>query len=186
MQTNEGEAQQEVEVAEQEVETLEEATAEVQDTTDWKAKFEEADGKLRRAQTKLDKSKIDKKVEEKIKEKTGDLDEAQLDYLDVKGISEDEDIQIIENIVKKTGMTVRQALKDEYVVGKLEKNRAAREVKDATPSSTKRTGGAQGTDVATALAKFEQTGKLPDDYTLKSQVINAFEQKNTSNKPSWH
>lgn len=185
--TNEGEAvQQEVEAAEAEVETLEGETKEVQDTTDWKAKYEEADGKLRRATTKLDKVKIDTKVEKIVKEKTGELDEAQLDYLDVKGINESEDIDVIQKIVQKTGMSVRQALKDEYVQAKLEKLKATREVKDATPSSTKRSG-TQSNDLAIAIAKFEQSNyqDLPADFALRSAVINAVEAKKGSNRPSW-
>lgn len=117
--------------------------------------------------------------------KTGDLDETQLDYLDLKGISESEDVSLVEGIVKKTGMTVRQALKDEYVQAKLIANKASREVKSATPSATRR-GGNQTNDIASALAKFEQTGELPDDYTLRSAVVNAKVSSSNTNKPSWH
>lgn len=130
----------------------------------------------------------EKKVEKTAPSKTetkAELDETQLDYLDLKGITESEDITIIENIVKKTGMTVRQALKDDYVLSKLDANKADRDVKSATPSSTKR-GGSQTNDVASALAKFDQTGELPDDFTLRSEVINATVERNNTNKPSWH
>src|SRR3990167_1609862 len=116
---------------------------------------------------------------------TGELDETQLDYLDLKGITEDEDIEIIKNVVKKTGQTVRQALMDEYIISKLDSNKQARDVKNATPSATRR-GGNQTTDIAQALAKFEQTGELPDDFTLRSQVVNAKADKENSNKPAWH
>lgn len=119
------------------------------------------------------------------KNKTDGLDETQLDYLDLKGISEPEDIQIIENIAKKTGQTVRQILKDEYVISKLSANKAKREVKDATPSNTKRAGAGQTNDFAQALAKYEQTGVLPDDFELRSKVVNARMEKESTNKPAW-
>lgn len=125
------------------------------------------------------------KGDEPSKSKTGELDETQLDYLDLKGFTEADDIKIIERHVQRTGETVRQALKDEYVLSKLEANKAHREVKDATPSGTKR-GGNQSNDLASALAKFEQTGELPTDFTLRSAVVNAKVDKSNSNKPAWH
>ncbi len=175
----------EVEKIETEVKEHDAETEEVKDTTDWKAKHDELAGRLKRAETKLEKTKIEKKVEEKLQEKTGELDETQLDYLDLKGISESEDIKVIEDIVKKTGMTVRQALKDEYVTSKLEANKQKRDVKNATPSKSNR-GGNQTNDLAGALAKFDASGELPKDFALKTQVINAITERGNSNKPSWH
>ncbi len=188
MEETNDDLQQEVETAETDVEVLEEATEEEKDTTDWKAKFEEADGRRKRAEKQLEKSKIEKKAE-KIVEKqkqTGELDETQLDYLDLKGISEDEDIKLIERHVQRTGETIRQALKDDYVQSKLKANKDKRDVSQATPSSNKRGGGNPADSVAVALAKFEQTGDLPDDFKLRSAVINAKAAKDNPNKPSWH
>ena len=128
-----------------------------------------------------------------IKKATGDLDEMQLDYLDLKGISDDEDIEIIQNVVKKTGQTVRQALKDDYVVAKLEqlKNKRQEALKDkevsrATPSSARRSGASVSNDVDFWYAKFEKDGTLPDDFELRSKVINKRVEKDNNNKPSWH
>lgn len=189
MSTNEGEEiQQEVDSLETEVEALDEATTEEKDTTDWKAKYEETAGQLKRAQTKLDKSKISKEAEKIVEKqkKTGDLDETQLDYLDLKGISEEEDIKIIERHVQRTGETVRQALKDDYVQSKLKANKDKRDVSEATPSTNKRGTGSGADTVAVALAKFERDGTLPDDFKLRSAVINAKADKDNPNKPSWH
>lgn len=193
MSQNEGEAeaQQEVDATEAEVTDLKAETKEVQETTDWKAKYEETEGRLRRAETKLEKSKIEKKAEAKaeaiVKEKTGELDETQLDYLDLKGINEPEDIDAIQKVMLKTGMTVRQALKDDYVQSRLTALKAGREVKSATPSSTKRGGNGGGSDLAIALAKYEQSGykDLPADFALRSAVVNATADKTNPNKPSW-
>lgn len=192
METNDqAEAQQEVEALDTEVEALEAETDEVQDTTNWKAKHDEIVGRLKRAETKLDKLKIDRKAEEKaevlVKQKTGELDETQLDYLDLKGISESEDIKVLEGIMQKTGMTVRQALKDDYVIKKLEYNKAQREVKEATPSSTRRSSGGGGNDLSLAIAKYEQSGykELPSDFALRSAVVNAIADRMNPNKPTW-
>lgn len=176
------------------------------DSIDWKAKAEELKGIAKRRATQLKKLKdadnarktaadaakiaVDIVKDSKAPPpKTGELDETQLDYLDLKGISEDDDIKIIERHVQRTGETVRQALKDEYVVAKLATSKAEREVKAAIPSGTKRSGQVQGTDLALALAKYEQSGRdpstLPTDFYLRSKVINSLVDKEKSNKPSW-
>ena len=116
--------------------------------------------------------------------KTSELDENALDFLDLKGITEDEDVTLIENIIAKTGQTVREALKDEYVVSKLKTNKDAREVKAATPEHTKR-GGAQGDTLEIAMAKYESTGEYPEDFDLKSKVVNALEAKSGFSVPSY-
>lgn len=93
--------------------------------------------------------------------KTSGLDETVLDFLDLKGITEDEDIDLIKNIMSKTGQTVRQVLKDEYVASKLNDFKKAREVKSATPSSTKRAGQQVTDNVDYWYQKYEATGELP-------------------------
>ena len=131
--------------------------------------------------------KTEPKPEEKVvpQAKTGELDDNALDYLDLKGISEAEDIKVIEDIAKKTGMTVRQALKDEYVIAKLDANKRARNVANATPSGVKRGSGSSAQDVDSAVAKFEQTGELPTDYELRSMVVNKMEARGDSSRPPW-
>lgn len=169
---------------ESEVESHDEATEEEKDTTDWKAKHDELAGRLKRAETKLEKSKIDKKVEEKIQQKAGELSESQLDYLDLKGVTEDEDLAVIERYVRNTGETPKQALKDEYVISKLTANKAKRDVQAATPSSTKRAGGQVG-DVASATAKFKETGVLPEDRALADAVVDSIAKAGNDRLPPW-
>ena len=87
--------------------------------------------------------------------------------------------------MQRTGQTVREALKDDYVFSKLKELRDKRDVANATPSATKR-GGTQSDGFDLALAKFEKTGELPDDFELRRKVVNAKYEKESSNKPSWH
>lgn len=117
-------------------------------------------------------------------QKADGLDETQLDYLDLKGISDEDEIDIIERHVERTGETVRQALKDDYIIAKLEKLREGKAVKDATPSSTKR-GGNQTSDLAAAIARFDATGELPENFALRSEVVNSIAERGTATKPSW-
>jgi hypothetical protein len=162
-------------------EVTEEETPTDTPETDWESEAKKARGIAQRYRTKLIKA-TEKKV---VPPPKSELDETQLDYLDLKGITDDEEIAVIQKVVAKTGQTVRQALKDDYVVAKLEALRKDKEVKDATPSGTRR-GGSQTNDLATALAKFDQTGELPNDFDLKSQVINAAVERSNTNKPVWH
>lgn len=120
----------------------------------------------------------------KLEAKTGELDETQLDYLDLKGITDDDEIQLIQKVMRNTGQTVRQALKDDYVQSKLETLRKEKEVKSATPSSTKRSGNQIG-DVEAAIAKYQQSGALPDDFALRTAVVNAVYERENKNKPAW-
>ena len=130
--------------------------------------------------------KAEPKVETKTpsESKTNELDENALDFLDLKGITEDEDVTVVEDIVAKTGQTVRQVLKDDYVISKLKANKDAREVKAATPGSTKR-GGATGDTLEIALAKYETTGEYSDDFELRSKVINKLEEKSSTSVPGY-
>lgn len=167
---------------------------ELTDATDWEAEAKKARGIAQRLRTKLTKAtekKVDKpeKVESKVEpvkevSKTGELDETQLDYLDLKGITDQDEIDLIQKVMKNTGQTVRQALKDEYVQAKLDEIRKTKAVKDATPSGTKRSG-SQSSDLAAAIAKYDSTNVLPDDFALRTAVINAKIAKDNPNKPSW-
>jgi hypothetical protein len=151
---------------------------------------EQKKARLERQLKKVRKELGEEVDEPKVLETKPDgLDETQLDYLDLKGITDDNDIAVIESVMKRTGMTVREALKDEYVMQKLEASKKQREVKSATPSSTKRSGGQQSSDLDLAVAKYESSGynpeTLPNDFALRSQVINAIAMKESPNKPSW-
>lgn len=167
------------------------------DTTDWKAEAEKLQHKAisQRERTKtLKKELADARKavgvvagskETPSQPKTGELDETQLDYLDLKGISDSEDIAVIQKVIQKTGQTVREALKDDYVLAKLASLKAERAVKTATPGSTRRSGDQSG-DIASAIAKFEATGVMPDDFELASKITDAVVSKGNKNKPSWH
>ena len=174
-----------------------------EDTTDWKAEAQKLRDKAiaqkeRTVQLKQRAKEAEAKLVELAKGSTkGDttskadgLDETALDYLDVKGVTDRDDIKVVEDIVKKTGMTVREALKDDYVVAKLAANKATRDLKDATPSGTKRSGGNQGTDLQTSIAKYEASGydekTLPEDFAQRTAIVNAVAKKNSTNQPAWH
>lgn len=180
----------------EEIEETEEAPEPSDDLDTLKAqlkKYEER-GITQRERTRALKAEIEKLKKAVVpkdaphKENKGELDETQLDYLDLKGVSEPEDIDLIQKVVTRTGQTVRQALKDEYVQEKLKANQAKRELKSATPSNTKRASGGQSDDLAAAIAKYEASGfkELPSDFKLRAAVVDAVMDRQAGNKPAWH
>lgn len=176
-------------VEEPKVETPEEPKEEPKETKPEET-LEQKEARLARQLTQVRK-KLGKDEEPKPTEvakstvqKTGELDETQLDLLDLKGITEEDDIDLIQKVMKNTGQTLRQVLKDEYVTAKLAINRKEREVKNATPSATKRSS-SQTDDVEYWVNKAEQGGELPKDFDLKTKVIQRIASKGDTSVPPW-
>lgn len=142
----------------------------------------------KRARLQRELERTEKKLglaEEAPSQPSASNQDAILDFFELKGITESEDVELLTSIMEKTGMSHRDVLKDEYVVAKLAANKQAREVLEATPSATKRPGG-QVDSVAQAIAKFESTGQMPEDFKLRSAVVDHLERKSRTNAPSWH
>ncbi len=99
---------------------------------------------------------------EEPKPKTGELDNADYALLTVKGYEHEDDIALIQKQMTKWDKPLREVLKDEDVVSKLASMKQEREVKAATPSSTKRAGSNATDDVDYWYQKYEQDGKLPE------------------------
>ncbi len=142
--------------------------------------FVKVDGKW----VKAPKAEEAIKTANDLKTKEGELTETQLDYLDLKGYTDEEDIDVVQKVMQRTGQTVRQALADDYVVSKLAANKAKRDVQAATPSNTKRAGGQVG-DIASAVAKFKDTGVLPEDRNLADAVVDAVAKAGNDRLPPW-
>lgn len=157
------------------------------------APFQEPDlseltARLKRAEAKIERmkvaEKVDKKVEEVLQKQTGQLDNADYALLAAKGIEEDSDISFIHDKMHKWGMSLREVLADKDMKEKLDGFKIEREVKAAMPSSMRRSsGGLDNLDYW--KAKYDQTGQLPDDFSLRSAIINAKIDKESTNKPRW-
>ena len=115
---------------------------------------------------------------------TGELSETQLDYLDLKGITDDEELKVIKSVMQRTGLTVRKALNDEYVQVKLKEIKDRKSAQAATPSSN-RGGQVQNDRIDWWLVENERTGKLPDDFDLRVKVVEAKERKYSTATPPW-
>ncbi len=170
------------------VDTVDETTEETTETTA-EPTSAELSARLKRAEAKIERMKIDAKVEkkvEKVVEKlkpTGELSEAQQDFFELKGFDEDQ-VDVFAGIMKKTGMSHREVIKDEYALAKVKSIADKKAVQSATPSSTKRAGGQVG-DVAAAAAKFKETGVLPDDRALADAVVDSIAKAGNDRLPPW-
>lgn len=119
------------------------------------------------------------------KAKDSELDTAAYAYLAAKGIEDDEDIEYIHKRMNKWDMSLRDVLKDEDVQAKLKGMKIEREVKAATPGSTKRSSSGTIDNVDYWLARYERTGEYPTDFNLKSAVVNALVERDRPQRPPW-
>lgn len=144
-------------------------------------------GRLKRAEAKIERMKLDAKVEKKVEKivqkQTGELSEAQQDFFELKGFDEDQ-VDVFSNIMKRTGMSHREVIKDDYALAKVKAIADKKAVEGATPSDTKRAGGQTG-DVASATAKFKETGILPEDKELANKVVDSLTKAGNDRLPPW-
>jgi len=186
--------EQEVVDTTEELETdTEETTEELEESTDDtpvekpKESLESRHARLSRELKQTEKKlgiNGSKAVEKVNVSKTGELDEAVRDFFDLKGYDDDE-MDVFHNIMKRTGMSHREVLKDEYALSKVTSLRKEREVKEATPSGTRRAGGQSSNDVDYWVTKAEQNGELPKDYELRQKVIAKMTSKGDTSVPPW-
>lgn len=140
------------------------------------------EGRTQRLRKKLGLVEARKPKEES---KPTGLDKADIAYLAAKGYDHEEDIEYLEKYSLKWELPVRELLKDEDVQAKLKHNKIEREVKSATPSSTKRSAGGEINNLDYHVAKYERTGEYPADFKLKSAVINALVEREAPTTPPW-
>ncbi len=133
-----------------------------------------------------EKEKPSEKQAKKAEKESVTLNDTQLDLLEVKGITEDEDIDIITAVMEKTGKPLREVLKDPYVVANLETNKQEREVRDATPGDKKRATNGAFNSVDFWYTKYKQSGELPSGMPkgMAEKVVNKrYEEESSSNNP---
>lgn len=171
---------EEVEVREETIETPKEKVEKPKRTPE--EELAHLEGRAKRLRKDLGKEVEPEKPRQSTQ--AGELDDTQLDYLDLKGITEDEDIAIIKSVMQKTGQTVREALKDDYVTAKLKDLKTQRSVKAATPGSTKRSG-SQASDVEYWKAKYKSSNELPEDFETRSKVVNELVAEAGNTQPRW-
>ena len=160
------------------------------DATDWKAKALELKGIAKRRATQLAKAKEklasnpEKKPDapepkEITPKKSDEFDDGQLAYLSTKGIESDEDLEFTKGELKKSGVTLRELMSNEYFQSKVKTRKDATAALEATPNSKRSRGGADDT-VEFHYAKYQSTGKLPADREMANKIIDLRVKKETS------
>lgn len=179
---------EDLDVEEEEAEAEPEPTG----TPDWEARAKKLEERAiaQRERTRLLKAEVAKlkkahETAQKPTEPTAGDSEVEALLLEVKGITDSDEVALFEKWKADTGRNAKQVISNEIFQKELKALRDEKAVSAATPSSTKR-GGSQPADLQAALVKFEQTGVLPDDFELRSAVVNALEAKDSSSKPRWH
>lgn len=156
-----------------------------EDTTDWKALAEKNQGIAKRYKTKLDKlsekPKEEPKEEAKSEEKKPEpkevkkpkevLDRIDKAILSVKGITEPEEIAMVEKAKTDTGKTVEEILEATWFMAELKEYRENITSLEATPKGSQRTGNSSRDSVEYWVKK----GTLPpaNQTELRRKVVNA-------------
>lgn len=178
-----------------ETEDAVETPVETEDPAELKARIKELEEKAiaQRERGKITKAELTKLKGEIAKlqqagkpesKPTGELNDAVLDFFELKGYDE-EQIQVFQNVMKRTGLNHREVLKDEYAIAKATAIQKKKELQDATPSGTKRPGGQVSNDVDYWVAKVEQGGELPKDFELRTKVIDKLTRNGDTSIPPW-
>lgn len=149
-----------------------EGTKEASEEPEEKESLEDKEARLSR-QLKQIRKKMGKEEgpAPKSKKQSDEFDEAQLAYLAVKGIESDEDIDFAKDMQKRTGLPLRELVKDDYFTTKLNARKEARTIAEATPSNSKRGTGRTNDPFDVEYANYQKTGKLPTDRKMAERVI---------------
>jgi len=148
-----------------------------EDNTDWKALALKNHGIAKRAATKLAKAKDGKPADATpADKKEGDGKADGLDRMDrailrVEKITAEDEVNLVQSIMKDTGKSLEQVLESKYFQSELKEMRELNATKDATPDGTKRAGQSTRDTVDYWLAK----GELPpaEQVDLRRKVVNA-------------
>lgn len=173
-------------INEEEVEELPEVTEGEEDTTDWKALAIKQAGMAKRFATKL-KKLADKPTEPKPEapkatqpaEKKEILDRVDRAVLSVKGITEPEEIELVERRKAETGRGLEELLATTWFKQELQEFREKATSFEVMPSGSKRSNQAARDSVEYWISK----GELPpkNQVQLRRDVVNAKMRKAQNN-----
>lgn len=152
-------------------EVIEDTTDKTEDVTDWKAKYEETQGRLKRAETKLSKFKEPETKTETAPSKPSDLDWGQKAFLLANGIKGSDETGLVKDFMANTGKSLDEVMESKYFQSELKEFRDAKLTENAVPSGSKRTGQTAQSTVEYWLSK----GELPptSEVQLRREVVNA-------------
>lgn len=178
-----------VDVEEEIVETPEVPEGE-EDLTDYRALAAKNAGIAQRYKTKLEKAKLDRKVEAKVEKvlenKIKDsFDYAEKAYLKSEGITKDEFPLVLE-VMQSTGKSLDEVLEAKYFQADLKERREAKASKDAIPTGSKRSSAGTRDSVDYHIANKTPLLQI-EDTELRRKVLNQrIKQETTRSKFTDH
>lgn len=134
-------------------------------TVDWKAKAEELQGRLKRAETKLSKTP---KVEAGKPSTSDGLDYGMKALLRAEGIKAEAETKLVQEFMRETGKDLERVLESKHFKAELEELRELARTAEATPTG-KRSGGSTQDSVEYWLNKDLED--VPKE--MRVQVVNA-------------
>lgn len=132
--------------------------------------FELKEGKWVKPVVKSEKPKVDagNPVEPS---KPNELDYGQLALLRTEGIKGSGEIALFKEIMAETGKGVLDVMDSNYFKSRLTEFREAQASTDAIPKGKNRSGQTGITDTDLAVAKYKESGNLPDDFKARLAVV---------------
>lgn len=169
----------EVVKSEEAVET--EESTESTDTTSesYESQIKEMASRLKRAEARIEKMKVDAKVEKKVEaeltKKIGELDNADYALLATKGIDEDDPrIEFLKDRMQKWNTPLRELLKDDYIQQSLKNMKVEGDVSHAMPTSTRRAASSASDQEDFLYRRYMQSDELPKNISteMREKLVN--------------
>lgn len=104
-------------------------------------------------------------------EKPSDLDYGQLALLRTEGIKGSGELALFKEVMAETGKGVLDVMDSNYFKSRLADFRETQASTDAIPKGKNRSGQTGVTDTDLAVAKYKESGTLPNDFKTRSAVI---------------
>lgn len=161
-----------------------------EDLTDYKALAAKNAGIAKRYKTKLEKSKIDAKVEAKVEKLQTENSKKEFDYAEKAFLKvsdvDPEDFDLVYRAKTAWGETLEETLADEALQSKLKARKEGRIAKAAIPSSTGRSGGSNAKE---GVDYWLQKGELPPKEAgdkLRQQYVEEKRKRSSSSTPHFY
>lgn len=164
---------------------IEETTEEQPEEKPEKKEFSDED-KLARAERIAEKlrkklGKDDSTKKEEKAPKSNDLDYGAKAFLVANGIKGAKETALVEEYIAQTGKTLDDILENKHFKNDLADLRESTASENALPKGNRRSGSPAKDDVSVALAKFKQSGELPESFDLREKVVDAMLKQDKSN-----
>lgn len=160
-------------------EGVEEATEEQPEETpnkDWKSLYENQKIRAEKAEDRLKKLQPKKEESKNEPSKPNGLDYGAKAYLKAYGISGSDELALVKQFQDR-GFELDNIVEDDVFTAKLNNLREAKASTNAVPKGTKRSGQPVSNELDEAMAKYNETGELPQDFETRNKLIDKITDK---------